>query len=212
VPLLLGIAIAAVKPALFRARYWQPLLPPLAALAAVGLVVLVQTAFGLVRGTGTVRRRRVAVAAGLALVVGAVGVGAFAVTALPLHVRLREPAGHRVSLAPALQRVDSLLAAYPGTPVLVSPRSRSVVFLAARPDMENPLVRVEDAAVSVWPAIESPAVVAGKLEGHDRAIWVLADRGPTQRPVAAPAILDGTGFELVELKRAGTWWVGVLER
>jgi hypothetical protein len=212
VPLLLGIAIAAVKPALFRARYWQPLLPPLAALAAVGLVVLVQAAFGLVRGTGTVPRRRVAVAAGLALVVGAVGVGAFAVTALPLHARLREPAGHRVSLAPALQRVDSLLAAYPGTPVLVSPRSRSVVFLAARPELENPLVRVEDAAASVWPAIESPAAVAGKLEGHDRAIWVLADRGSTPRPVAAPEILDGTGFELVELKRAGTWWVGVLER
>ena len=214
VPLLLGIGLAAVKPAMFRARYWQPLLPPLAALAAIGLVVVVHGSYVLIRSRGTVPAWRATVAAAVAAVVGLAGVGIFVHTVAPQHVRLRQPGGHRIKLAPALARVDALLAEDPGLPVLVSPRSRSVIFIATRPELtaSNPLIRVEDLAVTVWPPQEPAAAVAARLEGHDRAIWVLADQGPTKRPVDAPKILAGTGFELVEVKRAGTWWVSVLER
>lgn len=213
VPLGLGIGLALTRPVLLRARYWQPLLAPLAALAAVALVALAHAVFVLLAPTGTGARRR-AVAALAAAAVGLGGVAALVVAAVPHQIAIRQSDGHRVRLAPAVTKVAALLADDPDLPVLVSPRSRSVILVASRPEWtaRNPLIRIEDAGTSAWPVEESAEVVAARLLGHDTAVWVLADRGPTKRPVAAPAILDGTGFELVEVSRAGTWWVAVLQR
>lgn len=215
VPLVLSVAAAAVRPALLRARYWMPLVVPMSALAAVGLLVLAGWTWrAVLRGGG--RRTLAAVAASLVVVVP---LAVHTALQAPAHLSIRRAGGHALSLAPALEKLDGLLAEEPDLPVATTPYTRTTILWAARPDLiaPDPLFRLDERGTEVWPKARDAADVAQRLKGHNTMLWVrarIAAAGtvPTPKPTTPPKALQQLGFTVVSAERAGSWWVCILQR
>jgi len=219
VPLALSIGAAAVKPALLRPRYWMPIVVPMSVLAAVGALIVVDSVWHVVRGRAPVTQRRKLVASAVAALALAGLLAVQAVSVLPEHLKIRRPAGHALSLDPALKLVDSYLESEPDLPFTVTPNTRTTVVWATRPDLveRDVLFRLDQRAPTVWPPARQPAVVAQLLTGHNTILWLRAriigtDSVPTPKPTLAPKILAVLGFTVVSAERGGNWWVCILQR
>lgn len=219
VPLALSIGAAIARPALLRPRYWMPMVVPLSVLAAVGALVLVDLVWHLVRGhRDAARPRRVLATVAAALTLAAV-LATQAVVVRPEQLDIRKPAGHAQSLAPALKLLDAYLESEPELPFTVTPDTRTTIVWATRPDLidGDVLFALDQNASTVWPRPRDAAEVARRLEGHNTVVWMRAAIMGTTitlkvKPKVAPVALQALGFKVISAKRAGNWWVCILQR
>ncbi len=219
IPLVLSIAAAMVRPALLRPRYWMPTVVPLAVLAAVGALILVDLVWHLVRGHRQVARPRLVIATVAAVVVLGLVLATQAVAVRAPQLAIRKPAGHALSLAPALKLVDSYLESEPDLPFTVTPDTRTTVVWATRPDLveRDVLFHLDQSAASVWPPARDAAEVARRTEGHSTMLWMRAAISGTSitlkvKPKVPPKVLQDLGFTVISAQRAGNWWVCILQR
>jgi hypothetical protein len=208
-----------VRPALLRPRYWMPAVVPLAVLAAVGALIVVDLVWHLVRGHRHVARPRLVVATVAAAVVLGLVLATQAVAVRPPQSAIRKPAGHALSLAPALALVDSYLESEPDLPFTVTPNTRTTVVWATRPDLveRDVLFHLDQSAPSVWPPARDAAEIARRTEGHSTMLWMRAAISGTSitlkiKPKVPPKALQDLGFTLISAQRAGNWWVCILQR
>jgi uncharacterized membrane protein len=219
VPLALSVVAAMARPALLRPRYWMPMVVPLAALAAVGALILADVVWRLVRGHGHVARPRLAIATVAAASTLAVVLATQAVLVEPEQLAIRREGGHALSLTPALKLADSYLESEPDLPFTVTPNTRTTVVWAMRPELVDGdvLFRLDENANTVWPVSRDPADVSRRLQGHNTVVWVRAAIQGTSitlkvKPKVAPKALQDLGFTLVSAQHAGSWWVCILQR
>jgi hypothetical protein len=209
VPVALSMAVAVAKPNLLRARYLHPMIVPLSGLAAVGLLVLAELVFRLVKSRG--RELVGAVLAGV-LVVGSLGVQVG--INWDDQVGLYSPQGHGNDFGGALGRIDAELKANPDLPLLAEDRFAAAMLLVVRPDLgaRNIGCTLNQRSVSVWPSVRSATAVLGSPAGRTGVIWLVSKAGRPTPPTAPPAVLRGGGFRLVSATSEGDWWVAVLKR
>ena len=219
IPLAFSVVAAMARPSLLRPRYWMPMVVPLAALAAVGGLILADVVWHLVRGHGHVARPRLAIATVVAAVTLAVVLATQAVLVEPEQLAIRKEGGHALSLTPALKLADSYLESEPDLPLTVTPSTRTTVVWAMRPELiaGDVLFRLDESANTVWPVSRDPADVSGRLQGHNTVVWVRAAIQGTSitskvKPKVAPKALQDLGFTLVSAQHAGSWWVCILQR
>lgn len=213
VPVIALLVIGALRPNLVRRRFWLPVLPPLAVLALLGLAVLAQLAFGLVR--------KIASGEGGPLIAGSVAAVAvilplavWATASVPLHQAVRRDAGHRMAITKVLKRVDAAVKADPGIPILVRDAPRAAVLHAARPDLteRNLLMRFPDGGDRIWPSEVPPDELLQALEGYTDIVWVEGTNSRHRKPKKPPSRLAGGGFEITSAKKINRWWVIHLTR
>lgn len=219
IPLALSIVAAMVRPALLRPRYWMPTVVPLALLAAVGALIVTDLVWHLVRGHRQVARPRLVVATVAAAVVLGLVLATQAVAVRPPQLAIRKPAGHALSLAPALKLVDSYLESEPDLPFTVTPNTRTTVVWAMRPDLveRDVLFHLDQSAASVWPPARDAGEVARRTAGHSTMLWMRAAISGTSitlkiKPKVPPKALQDLGFTVISAQRAGNWWVCILQR
>jgi len=219
IPMVLSIVAAMVRPALLRPRYWMPAVVPLAVLAAVGALIVVDLVWHLVRGHGQVARARLVVATVAAAVVLGLVLVTQAVAVRPPQLAIRKQAGHALSLAPALALVDTYLESEPDLPFTVTPNTRTTVVWATRPDLveRDVLFYLDQSVPSVWPPARDTAEVARRTEGHSTMLWMRAAISGTTvtlktKPKVPPKALQDLGFTVISAQRAGNWWICILQR
>lgn len=216
VPLAFAWAIALVRLQLLRPRYWLAALPPVAALAAIGLAVVAEW---VVRWVGAVRwpaslpwLRALATATALTTLLVVPAVVYLQEIRAP-HQAIRKESGHGIELKQALRLVDRLLDAGGDRPVLFSPGTMAAVVMAASPSRgeSNPLYDIDPWGTSIWPVRRSDEAVQASLVGVDRLVW-LREKVDDIPPVEGPDQLAGSGFEVSTVQEAGDWWVCELQR
>lgn len=219
VPLALAIGVGAVRTNLFRIRYWVAFLPPLAALAALGVVaiaaVVVRLATALASGPGSS---------------GAAGPGSLALRAafimpicallvlqvtiaLPAQVRVRVSVGHGENLAGVRTALADARVRHPGVRAAISAASVSGTLAAVEPGLlgENPLRRLDPAARSVYTTANSPATVRQRLAGATHLLWIHdGPLVPAELPVRLPRSLARLNPVVIEVRPAGPGWTTVL--
>ena len=213
VPVIALLVIGALSPNLVRRRFWLPVLPPLAVLALLGLAVLAQLAFGLVRKIASGERGPL-IAGSVAAVAVILPLAVWATASVPLHQAVRRDAGHRMAVTKVLKRVDAAVKAEPGIPVLVRDAPRAAVLHAARPDLteRNLLMRFPDDGDRIWPSEIPPDELLQALEGHTDIVWVEGTNSRHRKPKKPPSRLAGGGFKVKSAKKVDRWWVIRLTR
>ncbi len=168
VPTLLAVAAAVIHPNLLRSRYLIGSLPPLAGLAAVGVVVLAEAAGRVVRRAAGASAQR------LACAMVAVGlVGAALTLEWPDQLQVRAPAGHgedaRGALAAALAASRAS-----AQPVVVSDQNGAMVVTALAPDLAGAgiLFGPDPSRRGVWPVARPASEVEAALSGHRTVVWL----------------------------------------
>lgn len=220
VPLAGAITLGALQTNLFRYRYWIAFLPPLAALAGLGLAALAVLPVRLAtRASGVVLRGHASAARRTGALAGAVVALALlwlqASVVLPAQLAVRAPLGHGEDLGGAIAALDSARARYPGVTAVFTAPFVSGMFGALDPALEkdNPLLWVDPAATTVYTSPTSPEVARQRLAADHTLIWILpgqwtarqalrkwpADAGP--RPHVVSAAPAGRRFTAVLLTR-----------
>lgn len=209
VPIVSSFGLAFVRPNLLRARYLHPMTAPLAVLAAVGVFILAELIFRLLKSW---RLELLGVALSAALTLGAIG--AQVVVNDPAQWRLRAPAGHRNDFASALQLVQAELQADPQAQLVAGGRTGAAILTVTDSGLgqRNIGYTLKQKSSSVWPVLRSPRAVSTSLAGSSRVVWLLTKGASVQAPSAVPTILEGHGFTLISVADKGDWWVAVLER
>lgn len=221
VPLVMELGLSVVKTNLFRSRYWVADLPPLAALAGLGLLAIaraVNVLVGRLSGEGRIGFPSRAVA----VVLKALGTGAVVAGLLSLQVTLQAPAQnhlrslhghHGEDLAPVLGIIDRTMAEHQGLRVLVSSGAASGILGAARPQLQdhNPLRGFDPAVPTVFTVPAGQATVRADLGKAKELLWIF--RGALDAPSAAARIphgLAGLHLHVRWAVPAGHTWTAIL--
>ncbi|MFT3968929.1 MAG: hypothetical protein QM695_01275 [Micropruina sp.] len=212
VPLGLGLAVGVMRTNLFRLRYWIAFLPPLAALAALGLVAIA----GLVAGwVGQSRPAGPASGSPGARMAAAVTVAVLltvhVVAVLPAQRHVRAPGGHSENLAGVFAAIAATRAEYPGVRVVITKGNGTIG--AADPALmaDNPLSRIHPAQPTVYSTPPSAASVRDALAGQRYLLWIY--RGTVTSAEAAqqiPAALADLHPTVLHATPAGKAWTAVL--
>lgn len=219
VPLGLELVLAALKTNLFRSRYWVADLPPLAALAGLGLTVIAAAVNNLLTAmfrTGPGARRPVATAVRV-LMVAALLTGILALQAtLQAHEQnhLRSLRGHHgEDLAGVLRVVDQTRAGYPHLEVVISSGAASGILGAARPALQaqNPLRQFDSSVPTVFTVPATQASVRAAIRHSRQVLWIF--RGALDAHSAAARIphgLAGLHMHVRWAASAGHTWTAIL--
>lgn len=221
VPLLLAIGIGAVKTNLFRLRYWVAFLPPLAGLAALGVVAIAGAMAAAVQrlrnkagrpggdtvapASGRLGPVRWATAALLVAV-------QFAVTLAPQQ-QLRSPSGHVEDFTQVMQEIERARVEDPQVIIAVSSRSTTGMLAAIDPPTlpGNPLRTLDPAANTVFTVRTPSREVRRRLAGGQDVLWVYRGQGGPATAVAAmPRPLRHLRGTVVWARSAGAGWTVVL--
>ncbi|MFT4227174.1 hypothetical protein [Micropruina sp.] len=214
VPLALALAVGAVRTNLFRLRYWVAFLPPLAALAALGIVAVA----GLV--VRLVWRARAADAAswsgGARVTVGVAALVLLAVqvaTVLPAQRFVRSASGHSENLSGVFTAIADARAEHPGVRVVITKGNANGMIGAADPAVmaNNPLSRIDPSAHIVYSTVPSAQAVRASLAGDRYLLWIR--RGDVSAAGAArqvPAALADLHPTILHATSAGKGWTAVL--
>ena len=216
VPLLLAIGIGTIKTNLFRLRYWVAFLPPLAALAALGVVAIAVAAAAAVRrivhradATTGEDGRPGAVWWATAAVLVAVQ---FAVTLAPQQL-LRSEIGHGENFTEVMQAIERTRADDPQVIIAISSRSASGMLAAIDPPTlpGNPLRTLDPAAKTVFTVRTPSREVRRRLAGGQDVLWVYRGQAtPDQAVAAMPRPLRHLRGTVVWARAAGAGWTVVL--
>lgn len=215
VPLAGSLAIALVRPNLFRARYWVPVLAPSALLVVIGALALSRAVQLLIaRATDRAPSRSAVLVALPGALATLLILGQFAVT-IPAQSAVRDRKGHGVSVYVMIHRVDQILAGTPGQTLVTESGIVHAYLNAVRPDLARREIayRPSPASSWVWPAAVPPADLTSQLTGTSKAVWVtlVGSVGKTP-PTALPHAWDGTGLHIESAERCGSFWVMQLGR
>ncbi|MFZ0530069.1 MAG: hypothetical protein WAL91_05985 [Propionicimonas sp.] len=218
VPLAMELAVAALRTNLFRSRYWVADLPPLAALAGLGLMIVAKAVNGLVvRLFRSVGSWRPVVTGARVVAVSAIVAGALALQVslqAPEQIHLRGLHGHHgENLAGVRLIVDETRAQYPGLSVGLSSGTASGILGAAWPDLEaqNPLRRFDPSVPTVFTVPSSQAAVRESIRHSQRVLWIF--RGSLDAAAAADVIphgLAGLRMRVQWAVPAGSDWTAIL--
>lgn len=214
VPLAIALAVSVVRTNLFQPRYWLAFLPPLAALAALGIAALAGL---LVR---LVWRVPAADAASWSPAARA-GAGVTALLLLALQLATVSPAqdyvrssiGHRQDLSGVFAAIAQARAEHPGVRVVITQGNANGMIGAADPAVmaNNPLSRIDPSTPMVYSTLPTPQAARASLAGDRYLLWiykgeVTADK--VARKVPAPlADLQPT---ILQVSPAGPGWTAVL--
>ncbi len=214
VPLALALAVGAVRTNLFRLRYWVAFLPPLAALAALGIVAVAGLVVRLVwrarAADAASRSGGRAVAAGVTtLVLLAVQVA----TVLPAQRFVRSASGHSENLSGVFTAIADARAEHPGVRVVIAKGNANGMIGAADPAVmaNNPLSRIDPSAHIVYSTVPSAHAVRASLAGDRYLLWIC--RGDVTGAEAArqvPAALADLHPTILHATSAGKKWTAVL--
>lgn len=214
VPLALALAVGAVRTNLFRLRYWVAFLPPLAALAALGIVavagLLVQLVWRARAADASSWSGGARVAAGVtALALLAVQVA----TVLPAQRFVRSANGHSENLSGVFAAISDARAEHPGIPVVITKGNANGMIGAADPAVmaNNPLSRIDPSAHIVYSTVPSAEAVRTSLAGDRYLLWIY--KGTVTAAEAArgvPAALADLHPTILHAAPAGTGWTAVL--
>ncbi len=211
VPLVLALGLVLVRGNLSQIRYFQPMLAPLALLAALGCVALADLVGRMLIAGKRLSYSAIVSLAGLALVAPLV---AQASLWMPMQLQIRAISGHDAGFSSVLVMVNTKLAAQPGQSVLATQDTRAAQVLAQHPEMidNNPFYVVPQSGAEIWPQLRTSAEIEKSLAGEQRAIWMTdkARSSPTQPKI--PAEFAKAGFTSVTAARIGDWWVVELRR
>ena len=214
VPLAIALAVSVVRTNLFQPRYWLAFLPPLAALAALGLVALASLLVRLVWRVPAADAASWSPAARVGAGVTALLVLAVQVAAvLPEQNYIRSARGHRQDLSGVFAAIAQARAEHPEVRVVISQGNANGMIGAADPAImaNNPLSRIDPSTPMVYSTLPTPQAVRASLAGEGYLLWiykgeVTADK--VARKVPAPlADLQPT---ILQVSPAGTGWTAVL--
>lgn len=214
VPLAVEIAVGVVRTNLFRQRYWIAFLPPLAALAALGMVAIAGIVIrSLRRGQSPDPAFRSlgarVVAAATTLVLLAVQVA----LVLPAQSHIRTPRGHGQNLAGVFAAISDARAEYSGVRVVMSNGSANGMIGSVDPALmaANPLSRIDSSARTVYSRWPSPSSVREALAGQRYLLWIYKGRVTVQDIAQRmPAPLAELDPVVLRATPAGSGWTAVL--
>ena len=219
-PLVLELGLSALKTNLFRPRYWVADLPPLAALAGLGLMLLARAVANLIGHSSPVRAT-----GGHPLLVAARAVVTVVVLTLILGVQgtvqaseqkhLRALHGHHgEDLAKVLRVIDQTTAKYPHLKVLISSGPASGILGAVRPALEadNPLRTFDPAARTVYTVPSSQASVRAAIRHSRPLLWIFRGVPLNAHSAGAriPHGLAGLHMHVIWALPAGNSWTAIL--
>lgn len=213
-PLALAIALGIVRTNLFRLRYWIAFLPPLAALAGLGILFLATAVARSIRGIPGAWGRGLARVAAVAVAIVALGIQA-AVAAQPQQ-QLRSADGHSENLGRVMAIIAQARSAHSGLIVAISAPTANGMLAAVEPGLQrqNPLQYLDPTVPTVYTSPTPARVVRDALaSGPHEVLWI--HRGPQAAATMAhhlPKALAHLHPSVVWTKSAGTDWSAVLLR
>ncbi len=210
VPLGLQLALGIIQTNLFRLRYWVAAVPPLAGLAALGIVAAGAATVRLVRGTPPSAARtssRVAAAVVMAVLLA----GQVALT-LPQQQRLRAPSGHHQNLSGVFAVLADTRARYPDVRPAITYRSATALLSAADPATldQNPMSRLRPEIPIVYTTPNSTDEVRREVAGTRYLLWLRMGQRTTSRSQQLPPEFADLHAEVVWARRAVPGWTAVL--
>jgi len=211
VPLVLEIGLGAVRTNLFRLRYWIAFLPPLAALAALGIVMLATAAARLVRRVPI--RSGGWLGRGTAVLAAVLVLGVQAGATLQPQEQVRAPDGHSENLSRVMAIVGEAQAAHPGLVTAITSATASGMLAAADPKLlaENPMRRLDEAAATVYTSVTPASVIRERLIGAHDVLWIHSgSESPAGAVRLIPHVLRTLHPTVLWARAAGTGWTAVL--
>ena len=213
VPLAAELAVGAVRTNLFRLRYWIAFLPPLAALAALGMIAV---AGMVVRLLGGRPNDPASWPAGARVAAGVTVLALLAVqvaTVLPVQRRIRATDGHSENLAGVFSAIADARAEHPGVRVVISNGSANGMIGSVDPAImaTNPLSRIDPSVRTVYSTAPPPSYVREVLAGDRYLLWIYkGEVTPADAARRAPASLAQLRPTIVRATPAGTGWTALL--
>ena len=214
VPLAIELAVGVVRTNLFRQRYWVAFLPPLAALAALGVVAIAALVVRSLRrthspdpGSWSPSSRIVAAVTAAVLFAGQ------AAMALPAQSRIRMPRGHGQNLAGVFAAIADARAEHPGVRVVISNGSANGMIGSVDPAImaTNPLSRIDPSTRRVYSTWPSPSFVREALAGDRYLLWIYKGRVTSDDAARhVPAPLAELHPTILRVAPAGSGWTVVL--
>lgn len=209
VPLGLELAVGIVDTNLFRLRYWVAALPPLAALAGLGVMAVGEAVDrGVRRVWAPSDRLGRVLAAGVALALLVLQV----TLTLPVQRHIRSASGHNQDLSGVFAALAAARAQYPDVQPAIVYRSATALLSAADPAIleQNPMARLRPEIPIVYTTPNSPDEVRRQIGSARYLLWLRMGRRTTSRPPRLPPELAALRPEVIWVRPAGTGWTTVL--
>lgn len=206
VPLTLELLAGVLRPALFRLRYWIAFLPPLAALAALGLIGLGTLATRM-RAGGRPVIGVAALAASAALVVGQLAL------TVPAQLRIRTPTGHGRDLSTLTALLAEARLRSPDVLPVLTGRGTSTMLAAADPSTlaGNPWRELDRRGRIVYTVTTPPDELRRRLAGRRDLLWIHEGRVSADQAVhRMPPDLAALRPAVLWARTAGPSWTAVL--